>query len=531
MAETGQTGDYHLEERTRYRIKDTESIQSLWSNDTWTETGHTFTVDHEGHDTWVYNQTVNLPKYSEPIVTDNGDGTSTSRVIQLGQDQSILTSAGGYGYHLTQLGSPLDFGFALNHTSQSQSGKQETGTWRAVDGTSGATYDNLGSETKNSRATLSGRVQNGSVYYDGIDVYQTKNTGTNNTGSGFALGSTTSSHTVGSTQTTESRGGNSGSWYGSKLESGNSTTNHTTVSGTMGQPFSGMTQTGFNTTMLYGTAAQTGISGSYGSYVQTGTGGTNNTLQSGGNTSPLDPWNLPPINFKKPAQIIDLEAFSSEIIIRQITNEEKEKIRIRNINIRMADAKNQNDFFLRNYRSPDEKQRDEILGTLNLEYIQTGLDIAGMAPIVGEIADGLNAAIYLVQGKYVEAGLSFAAMIPGFGIFSVSSRLGKRLLNIEESGLADTKQIERLAELGDIITDANGVIKHTIDPVGAGQRSLKKFAENRTQNSAASRGLKKAFEHLDDVGDSLTARRRAAELAGLGDDKIPFISDFGPQMG
>ncbi len=85
------------------------------------------------------------------------------------------------------------------------------------------------------------------------------------------MGSTTSSHTVGSTQGIETRGGNSGSWYGSKLESGNSTTNYTTVSGTMGQPFSGLTQTGFNTMTLYGTAAQTGFSGMYGSYGTVGT--------------------------------------------------------------------------------------------------------------------------------------------------------------------------------------------------------------------------------------------------------------------
>ena len=279
-AETDQTGEYHLEDRSRYRVQDTESIQSLWANDAWTETGHTFSVDHEAHDDWVYNQTINLPKNSDPIITDNGDGTFTSRIVPLGQDQAAITSAGGYDYHLTQSGSPKDFLFSLNHTSQSQSAKHDTGTWRAANGSSGATYDNLGTEAKNSRADLAGRVQNGEVYYTGIDVYQTKNTSTNQTGSGFALGSTTNSHTVGATQTIESRGGNSGSWYGSKLESGNSTTNYTTVSGTMGQPFSGMTQTGFNTTTLYGTAAQTGITGMYG-YGQTGTGGGNNTLQSG----------------------------------------------------------------------------------------------------------------------------------------------------------------------------------------------------------------------------------------------------------
>ena len=282
VAATGQTGDYHLEDRSRYRIQDTESIQSLWSNDAWTETGHTFSVDHEAHDVWIYNQTVNLPKNSEPIITNNPDGTTSSQIIQLGQDQAAITSVGGYDYHLTQSGTPKDFLFSLNHTSQSQSAKYDTGTWRAADGSSGANYDNLGTEAKNSRADLAGRVQNGTVYYTGIDVYQTKNTTTDNTGSGFALGSTTNSHTVGATQTIESRGGNSGSWYGSKLESGNSTTNYTTVSGTMGQPFSGMTQTGFNTTTLYGTAAQTGTSGAYGS------------LQTG-ETVTLEPVTLPPL--------------------------------------------------------------------------------------------------------------------------------------------------------------------------------------------------------------------------------------------
>ena len=307
---------------------------------------------------------------------------------------------------------------------------------------------------------------------------------------------------VGSTQTTETRGGNSGSWYGSKLESGNSTTNYTTVSGTMGQPFSGMTQTGFNTTTLYGTAAQTGMYGSG----QTGTSGTNNTLQSGGNGPPLNPLDLPPTNTQKPEQIIDLDEFNSDIIVRQITNEERTKIRIRNINKMIEDAQNQNDFFLRKYRSPEEKQRDEILGTLNLENIQTGLDIAGMAPIVGEIADGLNAAIYLVQGKYVETGLSFAAMIPGFGIFSVSSRLGKRLLNIEESVLADTKQIERLAELGDIITNSNGVIKKTIRSVEVTENAGKGFAL-RTKTDAIK-------EHILN-GELDAARREAAgEIVG-----------------
>lgn len=46
-----------------------------------------------------------------------------------------------------------------------------------------------------------------------------------------------------------------------------------------------------------------------------------------------------------------------------------------------------------------------------LEGVQTALDVAGLVPGFGEIADGINAIIYLVNGDYVNASLSMAAMI------------------------------------------------------------------------------------------------------------------------
>ncbi|MFN9181435.1 MAG: hypothetical protein ACK6DN_00005, partial [Planctomycetota bacterium] len=50
-------------------------------------------------------------------------------------------------------------------------------------------------------------------------------------------------------------------------------------------------------------------------------------------------------------------------------------------------------------------------------------------------------------------------------------------------------------------------------------------------NSAAARGLARATEHIEDAASSIAARHRGAELAGLGDDAIPFVSDIGPQKG
>jgi WXG100 family type VII secretion target len=49
------------------------------------------------------------------------------------------------------------------------------------------------------------------------------------------------------------------------------------------------------------------------------------------------------------------------------------------------------------------------------EWVHGGLDVLGFAPVVGELADGVNALIYLGEGRYVEAGISAAAMVPILG--------------------------------------------------------------------------------------------------------------------
>ncbi len=64
--------------------------------------------------------------------------------------------------------------------------------------------------------------------------------------------------------------------------------------------------------------------------------------------------------------------------------------------------------------------------TLN-EYgdaIQLGLDVVGLVPVVGEIADGANAIIYAAKGDYANAALSAAAMIPIGGQAATAAKLG-----------------------------------------------------------------------------------------------------------
>jgi hypothetical protein len=72
-------------------------------------------------------------------------------------------------------------------------------------------------------------------------------------------------------------------------------------------------------------------------------------------------------------------------------------------------------------RSELQREQDEILEAAPeqmeraLDGIQTGLDVVGFVPVVGEIADGGNAIIYLIRGDMQNAALSGISMIPGIG--------------------------------------------------------------------------------------------------------------------
>ncbi|MHC3433525.1 hypothetical protein [Delftia lacustris] len=60
------------------------------------------------------------------------------------------------------------------------------------------------------------------------------------------------------------------------------------------------------------------------------------------------------------------------------------------------------------------------------DVVHTGLDVVGLIPGVGEIADGANALIYLAEGDKVNAALSAAAMIPGAGMAATGAKYGKK---------------------------------------------------------------------------------------------------------
>ncbi|MCB0112093.1 MAG: hypothetical protein KDE53_39495, partial [Caldilineaceae bacterium] len=121
------------------------------------------------------------------------------------------------------------------------------------------------------------------------------------------------------------------------------------------------------------------------------------------------------------------------------------------------------------------------------EWVHGGLDILGFVPGLGEIADGVNGLIYLAEGRHLEAGISFAAMIPFAGdagkVAKWGVKAGKEAL---ETG------VERLAKEG-IETAAERAIKDS-----AAVRSAKELENLRGISSP------RAQELIDDVARNST---------------------------
>ncbi|KAA0944294.1 hypothetical protein FQ087_19490 [Sporosarcina sp. ANT_H38] len=75
------------------------------------------------------------------------------------------------------------------------------------------------------------------------------------------------------------------------------------------------------------------------------------------------------------------------------------------------------------YKTEEIVQVDKPKDNKLLDYLQVGLDIAGLVPVIGEAADGVNGVIYTARGDTLNAALSFGAMIPVAGWASTGGKL------------------------------------------------------------------------------------------------------------
>lgn len=164
-----------------------------------------------------------------------------------------------------------------------------------------------------------------------------------------------------------------------------------------------------------------------------------------------------------------------------------------------------------------------------LNLIQSGLDVAGMIPVVGEPIDGVNAAIYWARGDKVNAALSAASMIPVTGWVTEGGKLVKKTIKvvakygddafegIKVAGKEIDKVVEEVAKTQIVVNREVGnmfdVYVEGTKLKGAAKQGLLQTQEIFTVDRA-SRVVKPDYSIYDKTG----------ELCAIGDAKSGAIS-------
>lgn len=110
------------------------------------------------------------------------------------------------------------------------------------------------------------------------------------------------------------------------------------------------------------------------------------------------------------------------------------------------------------------------------EAVHTTLDLVGLIPAVGELADGANALVYLAEGDKINAALSAASMLPVGGQAATAAKWGKKVekrLAKEAAEEATERSAKAAAEK-------------------AAKEKLEREAAEKARDAAAKKGSKKA---------------------------------------
>ena len=106
---------------------------------------------------------------------------------------------------------------------------------------------------------------------------------------------------------------------------------------------------------------------------------------------------------------------------------------------------------------------------------QTALDIVGLIPAVGEIADCINGVISLARGNYGDAALSFAAMIPFFGTAATATKIVKKAKALKK--ITKTDEAKGVYDL--IVKNADDVQGYVGQSGNVFQRFIQHFNPKR----------------------------------------------------
>ena len=78
---------------------------------------------------------------------------------------------------------------------------------------------------------------------------------------------------------------------------------------------------------------------------------------------------------------------------------------------------------------PHREETVAVSFTAIIEITQSGLDIVGLIPVLGEVADGINGVVYICRGDTINAALSIGAMVPVGGQGATVEKVGLKWKN------------------------------------------------------------------------------------------------------
>ena len=128
------------------------------------------------------------------------------------------------------------------------------------------------------------------------------------------------------------------------------------------------------------------------------------------------------------------------------------------------------------------KPKRKLQKSAVLDKVHTALDIAGMVPGIGNVADGINAGLHAARGNWKDAALSAAGMIPGAGQAATAAKLAKKSSKVIKGS---TKAIKGSTK---VIKGTKKVIKGIKGKLLKESKNLKEFLERAVVTNTKKKG-------------------------------------------
>lgn len=170
------------------------------------------------------------------------------------------------------------------------------------------------------------------------------------------------------------------------------------------------------------------------------------------------------------------------------------------------------------------------------------LDVAGLIPVVGEVADGANALIYLAEGDKASAALSAAAMVPGLGMAATATKAGKRAVATVAEGAGKTagrETTQQASQQGARKADGKGGGKDQSKKRNSKANQKGKCGEQLAKQDMIQEGFDQVVEVQNNSGhgvdlvgrNSKTGEVKVWEVKTTGGDRAPSLSKDQAKLG